>query len=232
MTKAPKTITVKILRYKPGVIDPAQFQSYRVLAKPHATVLDCLEQIRLRQDHTLMYRHSCHHAACGTCACVINGQEALACTTRVEAFKNDALTITPLKGFPSAGDLVVEMNAFFEDFSDRWSVLQPIEQPALPDDATFSDKTERFENCIECGSCVSACPPAQRPGRFMGPAALAAIHREMIKSPQNLPQLLTLATGARGEKHCQRHLACSRVCPAGVYPARHIADIRKKAAHP
>ena len=227
MTPAPKTITVKILRYKPGVIDPARFQSYRVIAGPRVTVLDCLEQIRLQQDHTLMYRHSCHHASCGTCACVINGQEALASTTPIATFEDNALTITPLKGFPSAGDLAVEMNLFFEDFSDQWSGLQTMEWSLLRVDSGKSITVQTLENCIECGSCVSACPPAQRNSNFLGPAALAAIHREMMKSPQKWPQLLELARGERGERHCRRHLACSRVCPTGVYPAMHIAEIRK-----
>ena len=37
---------------------------------------------------------------------------------------------------------------------------------------------ERFENCIECGSCVSACPVTEN---FIGPAPLASINREIIK---------------------------------------------------
>jgi succinate dehydrogenase / fumarate reductase iron-sulfur subunit len=227
MTSAQKPIALKILRFKPGVIDPAQFQHYSVSVNDEATVLDCLELIRSLHDHTLMYRHSCHHAACGTCACVINGKEALACTTRVKDLKDGELTLTPLKGFAPVGDLVVNMSAFFNKLSEQWSGLQTIEWPSSQADSSNSGTVQALENCIECGSCVSACPPARRNSHFLGPAALAAIHREMIKSPQRWPQLLKLARGERGERHCRRHLACSKVCPTGVYPARHIAEIRK-----
>jgi len=227
MTSDLKTITLKILRFKPGVIDPAQFQRHSVSVNDEATVLDCLELIRSLHDNTLMYRHSCHHAACGTCACVINGKEALACTARVKDFEDGELTLTPLKGFTPVGDLVVNMSAFFNNLSDQWSGLTTIEWPSSQDDSSKSGTVQKLENCIECGSCVSACPPARHNSHFLGPAALAAIHREMIKTPQKWPQMLKLARGEHGERHCQRHLACSKVCPTGVYPARHIAEIRK-----
>jgi succinate dehydrogenase / fumarate reductase iron-sulfur subunit len=61
----------------------------------------------------------------------------------------------------------------------------------------------------------------------MGPAVLAALHNEMRKHPDARERLLATAGGERGERWCRRALACSRVCPTGVYPARHIADLRR-----
>ncbi len=77
------TVTFRILRFKPGLIDPPHNQDFTVRLEPRMTVLDGLEQIRLNLDATLLYRHCCHHASCGTCACTINGTPALACTTRI-----------------------------------------------------------------------------------------------------------------------------------------------------
>jgi len=62
----------------------------------------------------------------------------------------------------------------------------------------------------------------------MGPAALAAIHNQMAKNPPDADELLQLAGSGRGERWCERALACSRVCPAGVNPARLIADLRRE----
>ena len=62
----------------------------------------------------------------------------------------------------------------------------------------------------------------------MGPAALAAIRNEMLKSPSAADDLLSRAGSGRGERWCERASACSRVCPTGVYPARHIADLRRE----
>lgn len=77
----------------------------------------------------------------------------------------------------------------------------------------------RFEACIECGLCSSSCPVAVP---FMGPAALAALNRQRQKHPESSEALLALAGTADGAAACERHLACSRVCPQNVYPGKHI----------
>ena len=86
----------------------------------------------------------------------------------------------------------------------------------------------RLEDCIECGACVSACPVWEADASFMGPAALAALNVQRCKVGHGRSQtLLDLAAGPTGEGLCDRALACSRVCPTGVAPARHIADLRR-----
>ena len=85
----------------------------------------------------------------------------------------------------------------------------------------------RFENCIECGACVSACPVSHQNATFIGPAVLAALNCELQKAPQGAKDLVAVAGSKRGEHLCERALNCSRVCPTGVYPARHIADLRR-----
>jgi succinate dehydrogenase / fumarate reductase iron-sulfur subunit len=77
----------------------------------------------------------------------------------------------------------------------------------------------RFEACIECGLCSSSCPVTVP---FMGPAALAALNRQREKQPESPQAMLALAGTPDGAAACQRHLACSRVCPQGVYPGKHI----------
>jgi succinate dehydrogenase / fumarate reductase iron-sulfur subunit len=77
----------------------------------------------------------------------------------------------------------------------------------------------RFEACIECGLCSSSCPVTVP---FMGPAALAALNRQRQKQPESSDAMLALAGTTEGAAACQRHLACSRVCPQGVYPGKHI----------
>jgi len=234
-----KKITFRIRRYKPGHIDPPRFQEYVIEADPATTVLGGLEKIRLEQDKTLMYRRSCHHSSCGTCACKINGAERLTCITKVEDLAGDTITLTPLEGFKTIGDLVVDMGRFYDDISEDWSYLKKDEEvnSAIPPAAI--GRFTRFENCIECGACVSACPVSHKNTAFMGPAVLAAINCELKKAPQKAQDLTAVAGSKRGQHLCERALNCSRVCPTGVYPARHIADLRrllekdfKKAANP
>ena len=218
----------KILRFKPGRIDPPRYETFALSADPAMTVLDALEVIRLSRDTGLMYRHSCHHSSCGTCAMQINGEARLACTTRIGDLDGDTVTLEPLKGFPPVADLVVDMTTLYMDIDPHWTCLKPSETPPAKSAAEQGTiPPTRLEDCIECGCCVSACPVLSQDRAFMGPAALAALHNELTKNPKSRNELLTQAGEPHGEPGCRRALNCSRVCPTGVYPARHIADLRK-----
>jgi len=190
-------------------------------------VLDALEKIRLEQDNTLMYRHSCHHSSCGTCACKINGQERLTCITKIRELEDGTITLTPLDGFKPIGDLAVDMTRFYENFAEDWNYLKKSEEVKSTDQPQSIPQFTRFENCIECGACISACPVSSNNTAFLGPAVLAAANNELKKYPPKAEELLSLAGNERGEKMCERALKCSRVCPTGVYPARHIVDLRR-----
>jgi len=225
-----KTITLQILRYKPGRIDPPRYQEFSLEANPDISVLDALELIRLKQDSTLMYRHSCHHSSCGTCACKINGRERLTCTTKIKELKEGPIRLAPLDGFKVSGDLVVDISPLYDDISEDWRYLKKSDKgkaTQLPDGIK---EFERFENCIECGACISACPAAHKNNYFIGPAGLAALNNELKKSSHKSEGLLETAGSASGERLCERALNCSRVCPTEVYPARHISELRKLLA--
>ena len=222
-----KKVTFKILRYKPGHIDPPRFQEFALDPDSEASVLDALEKIRLEQDNTLMYRHSCHHSSCGSCACKINGQERLTCITKIRELAGGTLTLTPLDGFKPIGDLAVDMTRFYKDYGEDWNYLKKSEEVKSIDPPQSIPQFTRFENCIECGACISACPVSSNNTAFLGPAVLAAANNELKKYPPKAGELLSLAGNERGEKLCERALNCSRVCPTGVYPAGHIADLRR-----
>ena len=222
-----KTVTFRILRYKPNRIDPPRFQDFSLKIELDMSVLDALEKIRLEQDNTLMYRHSCHHSSCGTCACKINGKERLTCITKISDLGEDTITLTPLEGFKPMGDLVVDVTRFYKDYSGEWTYLRRSERMKSTRCPPGIKHFTRFENCIECGACISACPATHNSNAFLGPAVLAAVNNELKKSPQKSADLLSLAGSKRGERLCERAVNCSRVCPTKVYPARHIADLRR-----
>jgi len=216
-------ITFRVFRCRAEDSASAHFEETKIPVDEAATVLDVLERLH-RRDPSLMYRHSCHHGSCGTCACRINGREALACMTRVLDLDTEVVTVEPLRKLPKAGDLAVDFVDFFREYPSDWQTLRRSEgQPGSTPPDGLPDFT-RLENCIECGACVSACPVED----FLGPAVLAGLNRERLNRRQNETRLLELAAGDRGVWKCQRALECSRVCPTAVYPARHIQELRKK----
>ena len=223
-----RPIRFKISRYKPGHVDPPRFQVFDLSLGPRATVLDALEELRTRHDPTLLYRHSCHHSSCGTCACRINGIERLACVTVVWDLDGQEVVLEPLAGFPRAGDLMVDMGPFYEQIPSGLTSLRESEWNREASTAEGLTRYERFESCIECGSCVSACPVSQPPGGFIGPAGLAAISREIEKDARQADDLLALAGSDRGVRLCERAMHCSKVCATEVYPAGHIQKLRRR----
>lgn len=221
-------ITFRIFRYRAGEPGSERFEETTLPVEEATTVLDVLEALN-RTDRTLMYRHSCHHGSCGTCACRINGRERLACLTRVLDLDAQVVTIEPLSKLRKIGDLVVDPADLFREYPAEWRTLRHSEaNPGAKAPQELSGYI-RLENCIECGACVSACPVED----FLGPAALAGLNRERLnrqsaESPYCEKSLLELAGGQRGVWKCQRALECSRVCPTAVYPARHIQELRNR----
>ncbi len=229
-------ITFRIFRYRAGDLESGRFDESTLPVEEPTTVLDVLERLN-RTDRTLMYRHSCHHGSCGTCACRINGRERLACLTRVLDLDSPVVTVEPLNKLGRIGDLVVDPADFFREYPAEWQILRRSEANPEATPPQELSAYMRLENCIECGACVSACPVED----FLGPAVLAGLNRERLNRQDLEPEqdgghfpesrdrenaLLELATGGRGVRKCQRALECSRVCPAAVYPARHIQELR------
>lgn len=209
-----RTITLRISR---GNSLPT-WSEFTVNAADDWSVVDVLDHIRHAMDPSLLYRHSCHHGSCGTCACRIQGREALACRVTVADLGDGPIMIEPLQGFPLIGDLVVDLSEMVE---------------AIPPALTYVEEDgqgrQQFESCIECGSCMSACPvPGVRNHTFIGPAPLAAMNRALQRQVGESGEILGIALGVSGVPACERHFSCSRVCPTGVAPGRHIQELRRR----
>jgi succinate dehydrogenase / fumarate reductase iron-sulfur subunit len=221
-------VTYRIARYKPG--EEPRTDSFEIAIEPHHNILDGIEMIWAKHDRTLVFRHACHHASCGSCAIRVNGVEKLPCIVEIQDVVSDGgvLDIEPLRAFPIVADLVVDMGPLFDRMQ---RIGMPIVGPTEPLPLQPPDDYEAFENCIECGMCISACPVAQTNPNYLGPAALAAAYREVhtTSSSAEKARIMALVDGEDGIWRCHVAMECSAVCPSNVDPGDKIMALRRQA---
>jgi succinate dehydrogenase iron-sulfur subunit len=220
------TVRVQVYRFKRGD-GGGRFQEFEVPVEPGMSVLDALLWIKHHRDSTLALRHSCLHASCGTCGVIANGHEVLGCVTPV-ADLGDEIRVEPLANIPVLTDLVVDMDEFYGHFRPEHPLLRQSEflPAARPPEEVGAYR--RYEDCIECGLCVSACPVAALSRGYIGPAALAAAQR-VLEEPRGADTraLRRAADGPNGAWRCHAAFECNEVCPSGVEPAERIMKLRR-----
>ncbi len=220
------TRRLKVYRYAPddgGV----RFDEFDVPVEGCKTVLDALRWIQLHLDPSLSLRHSCLHASCGTCGVRVDGKEALACICDL-ADLGDEICVEPLANVPPVTDVVVDMESFYRHLPEPHPIIRVSEvlPEARPPDG--HDGYVRFEDCIECALCVSACPLGAPATGFVGPAALAAAGR-LLEEPRGAEreEVLGWIGGPHGVWDCTTCRACVEACPAGIEHVSSIIDLRR-----
>lgn len=225
---AEQQIAFKVLRYKQGQATPS-YQTFATRVDEDTTVLVALQDIRRDQDPSLVLRHSCHHASCGTCGMKINGQEKLACVVKVLELGTSSVLVEPLDNLPLISDLVIDMGGLYERYGEPgMPYLRQSEFMAgakLPEGIA---QFQRYENCLECGLCVSACPITGSDPDYLGPAALAAAWRVVAEPRSSNPDFaLNWVDNQHGCWRCHVAFECTEVCPSDVDPGGSIMALRK-----
>jgi succinate dehydrogenase/fumarate reductase iron-sulfur protein len=206
------------------------WQIFQVEILEDAYVLDALEAANM-QDSTLMFRHACHHASCGSCGIVINGKERLACLTNASeaAGKKRMIRLEPLRHFPIIADLAVDTASLLGKIEVCKETLIRADESGISFSPLIRESLvvfSRLENCIECGLCVSACPVAGTNSEYLGPAVLAAACRVCDKG--NNPDILAHINTDNGIWRCHSAFECSEVCPSNVEPGLAIMSLRRE----
>jgi succinate dehydrogenase/fumarate reductase iron-sulfur protein len=239
-------IPLQIFRSKPG--QPSHYDTFTVEVPDSAHVIDAIDAAWAVHDRSLTFRRACHHSSCGSCAIRVDGVEKLPCITKLSDVwdRSSPLRLEPLRNFPVVSDLVVDVSTFFQRMSasdmaitceaeaflpfsvDSFAVVQlEPKMVKLPED--FS-RFNRFEQCIECAICMSACPTMATDDKFLGPAGLAAIYQARHKTddPKKVAHLLGLADGEHGVWRCHSAFECTEACPQAVDPAGKIMALRRE----
>jgi succinate dehydrogenase / fumarate reductase iron-sulfur subunit len=224
-----RTRRFRVFRLRRGDDGPS-YAAFDVPVAESSTVLEGLRWIKVHADPGLAIRHSCFHASCGTCGVRVNGREALACVTDLSE-ADHSVTVEPMANLPVLADLVVDMAPFVERFADPHPIVRPTE-PVVGSASSGVDGHERFEDCIECGLCLSACPVAATDDSYVGPAALAYAQRMLERGEGDREAILDWADGPGGAWRCHAAFECTEACPSDVRPAQRIMALRRELVRP
>ncbi|MGQ0551501.1 MAG: succinate dehydrogenase/fumarate reductase iron-sulfur subunit [Armatimonadota bacterium] len=233
---ADPTITLEVMRYRPGRDDSPVFQAYAVPYREDWVVLDALNHIKDQIDGTLTYRWSCRMGVCGSCGMMINGVPKLSCAAFLKEYYPSPVRVEPLANFPIARDLVIVLDDFMEKLTavKPW-IIRDDERPTSDGEyrqtPTELYRYKQFSMCINCMLCYAACPVYALEPRFVGPAAIALAARYNLDSrDQGRSEREEIVAGPDGIWDCTFVGECTTVCPKDVDPAGAIQQSKVSSA--
>jgi fumarate reductase iron-sulfur subunit len=233
---APQTVQIEVLRYRPEQDSEPVWQSYTVPYTDDMSVLQGLQHIKDDLDGTLSFRWSCRMAICGSCGMMVNGKPKLSCQTFLRDLLPGPVRIEALAHFAIERDLIVGVDKFVDKLQSVKPWIIPKEKRDVSQGEYIQtpeqlEKIEQFSSCINCMLCYAACPQYGIDDNFVGPGALALLHRYNADSRDGgMDERMPLLRAAEGVWRCTAVGYCSEVCPKGVDPANAVNQNKVNAA--
>ncbi|KAJ6822275.1 iron sulfur subunit of succinate dehydrogenase and ribosomal protein S14 Precursor isoform X1 [Iris pallida] len=238
-TKESKMKTFSIYRWNPDSPTKPELQHYSIdLNDCGPMVLDALIKIKNEVDPTLTFRRSCREGICGSCAMNIDGDNGLACLTKIKGTDGGApagaSTITPLPHMYVVKDLVVDMTNFYSQYKSVEPWLKRKDAKPEGGKEVLQSKKDRAKldgmyECILCACCSTSCPSYWwNPETYLGPAALLHANRWIQDSrDQYTKERLEAVNDEFKLYRCHTIMNCAHACPKGLNPAKQIESIKK-----
>lgn len=216
-------INVKVLRFNPETDDNSHIESYEVEVDESTKVLDALNLINEKYNAELAFRSSCRAGQCGSCAIKINGEVALACKAVIE----DNALLEPID-FPVIKDLIVNRGEIDEKVSKMKLFLEEYDtnkdKPHVIPPENCVD-TKKVRSCIECYSCLSACPVLKESEEYMGPYFMRYLSKFAL-DPRDKGERAKEGFDS-GLYCCTSCGKCAEVCPKEILiPGNAIEKLR------
>lgn len=236
MPEQQKTIEIEVLRYNPETDTEPHQQVFQVPFTDDMSVLQGVQYIKDYLDGSMSFRWSCRMAICGSCGMMINGIPNLSCQTFLRDYYPGRVRVEALAHFPIERDLVINMEGFIEKLESIQPYIIPKEARPLAQGEYLQTPAqlnayEQFSSCINCMLCYAACPQFGLNPDFVGPAALALLHRYNIDSRDGgKAERMELVNSEEGVFNCTAVGYCSEVCPKHVDPANAVNQNKTNSA--
>lgn len=220
----------------------AVIEKFEVPYRPGMNITSLLGEIALnpvdvsgKQTTPITYDSNCLEEICGSCAMLINGKAAMACSALVDKLtgpnKDQPITLAPLSKFPVVRDLAVDRSVLFENLK-RVKAWVPIdgtyalgEGPRqLPQ---LQEELYPLSNCISCTICMEVCPQFNDVTGFVGAATIAQtklFNRNPTGKVLEAERLRALS-GDGGIQECSFAQNCVQACPKQLPLTEAISDM-------
>jgi succinate dehydrogenase / fumarate reductase iron-sulfur subunit len=169
----------------------------------------------------IVYESNCLEEVCGSCAMLINGKSAMACS-RLLRTPGETVRLEPLSHFPVVRDLMVDRSILFENLK-RVKAWVPVDGtydlgPGPRVTPAVQEQAYPLSRCISCCLCLEACPQMTEETRFVGAAIInqARLFNLHPTGPALKPERLEAMMGDGGIHECSYAQNCVRICPKGI----------------
>ena len=201
-------IKVHVSRFNKDM-DESIIKTYEIEKTENMKILDALNTINEKYNEDISFRSSCRAGQCGSCSVRINGNPTLACKKEVE----DDILIEPLK-LPIIKDLIVDRTDIDEKLKNMHLNLESEDSEGIHTPDTLKD-TKKVRSCIECYSCLTACPVYQNfQEDFAGPYFMRYISKFEF-DPREMKNRLREGF-ENGLYDCTSCGKCGAVCPKDI----------------
>lgn len=204
------------------------WQEFDLPWRPGMNVISSLMQIAAnpvdrfgKLTAPIAYDSNCLEEVCGSCAMVINGRSAMACSSLVNKLEWP-IRLEPLSRFPVVRDLMVDRSVLFENLK-RVKAWVPLDGTYdLGSGPRVDQRTQEImyplSRCISCCLCLEVCPQVTESTSFVGAAIINQVRlfNEHPAGKSLKTDRLHAMMGDGGVHECAYAQNCVQICPKGI----------------
>ena len=174
-----------------------------------------------RPTTPITYDSNCLEEVCGSCAMLINGRAAMACSALVRKL-DEPIRLEPLSRFRVIRDLSVDRRVLFENLK-RVKAWVPVDGtydmgPGPRVDPESQETMYPLSRCISCCLCLEVCPQVTMATGFVGAAIINQVRlfNEHPTGKSLKTERLHAMMGDGGIHECAYAQNCVQICPKGI----------------
>lgn len=169
----------------------------------------------------IFYDSNCLEEVCGSCAMLINGRAAMACSALVHHLQQP-VRLEPLSRFPVVRDLAVDRSVLFENLK-RVRAWVPVDgtYDLGPGPRVLPETQEQMyplSRCISCCLCLEVCPQVTMATGFVGAAIINQVRlfNDHPTGKALKTERLHALMGDGGIHECAYAQNCVQICPKAI----------------